>query len=184
MRAAPGRSWAVAVCVAVEYVVIFYHYIDRTCRRVHAGLTRCCSASSADGVGCAPLALHVASFMCENLLARMRAVEVAPSSPLVPKSTSKRAQSGPMSAACHMDDVPCRKSGVDGHRSSARIIGWRQELCWRRGRLRRRVTQSHRNHRRRTGVVVWYMCAPRGVKAGVFACILGRLSVYLFCLCV
>ena len=126
---------------------------------------------------------HVASFTCEFLLPRMRAVEVAPSSPLVPKSTSKRAQSGPMSAACHMDDVPCRKSGVDGHRSSARIIGWRQELCWRRGRLRRRVTQSHRNHRRRTGVVVWYMCAPRGVKAGVFARVLGRLSVYLFCLC-
>ena len=125
---------------------------------------------------------HVASFTCENLPSRMRAVEVAPSSPLVPKSTSKRARSGPMFAVCHMDDVPCRKSGVDGHRSSERIIGWRQELCWRRGRLRRRVTQSHRNHRRRTGVVVWYMCAPRGVEDGVSARVLGRLSVDLFCL--
>ena len=132
----------------------------------------------------ASLTLHVASFMCENLLARMRAVEVAPSSPLVPKSTSKRARSGPMFAVCHMDDVPCRKSGVDGHRSSERIIGWRQELCWRRSRLRRRVTQSHRSHRRRTGVVVWYMCAPRGVEDGVSARVLGRLSVDLFCLCV
>jgi hypothetical protein len=126
--------------------------------------------------------LHVASFTCENSPGGMRAVEVAPSGPLVPKSTSKRARSGPMFAVCHMDVVPCRKSGVDGHRSSERIIGWRQELCWRRGRLRRRVTQSHRNHRRRTGVVFWYMCAPRGVEDGVSARVLGRLSVDLFCL--
>ena len=126
--------------------------------------------------------LHVASFTCENSPRGMRAVEVAPSGPLVPKSTSRRAQSGPVSAVCHADNVPCRRAGVDRRYSSERIIGWRQELCWRRGRLRRRVTQSHRNHRRRTGVVFWYMCAPRGVKAGVFARVLGRLSVDLFCL--
>ena len=125
---------------------------------------------------------HVASFTCENSPGGMRAVEVAPSGPLVPKSTSRRAQSGPVSAVCHADNVPCRRAGVDRRYSSEQIIGWRQELCWRRGRLRRRVTQSHRNHRRRTGVVVWYMCAPRGVEDGVSARVLGRLSVDLFCL--
>ena len=46
------------------------------------------------------------------------------------------------------------------------------------------VSRSSRNHRYRTVLVEWCMCAPRGVKDGVSACILGRLSVYLFCLCV
>ena len=66
--------------------------------------------------------------------------------------------------------------------SAVHLYGARRphkQLSWRHGRLRRRVTQSHRNHRRCTGVVARCMCAPRGVKAGVFARVLGRLSVYL-----
>ena len=81
--------------------------------------------------------IHGTSFTCENLLEQlleqMRAVEVAPSSPLVPKSPSKRAQRRPkwprrprVSAACATRRrrgtcaVPTYTSALQGSSAGAR----------------------------------------------------------------